>query len=98
MKILKLLKTLTNKILHSILYFSNKKIVVMGNSSMGIKEAIAFKTPVINIGSRQNGRLKPQNVLDVKWIIRNILKKTKFALFNRKFKNKCLKSLKTLIL
>ena len=32
----------------------------MGNSSMGIKEAIAFKTPVINIGSRQNGRLKPQ--------------------------------------
>ena len=35
---------------------------------MGIKEAIAFKTPVINIGSRQNGRLKPQNVLDVNLI------------------------------
>ena len=31
---------------------------------MGIKEAIAFKTPVINIGSRQNGRLKPLNVIN----------------------------------
>ena len=58
---------------------------------MGIKEAIAFKTPVINIGSRQNGRLKPQNVLDVNLKQEEILKKTKFALFNLKFRNKCLK-------
>ncbi len=91
-KNIKVIKNLTNKILHSILYFSNKKkIVVMGNSSMGIKEAIAFKTPVINIGSRQNGRLKPQNVINVNLTQNNILKMTKFALFNPKFRNKCLK-------
>lgn len=91
-KNIKVIKNLTNKILHSILYFSDhSKIVVMGNSSMGIKEAIAFKTPVINIGSRQNGRLKPQNVINVSLKQEEILKKTKFALFNLKFRNKCLK-------
>ena len=58
---------------------------------MGIKEAIAFKTPVINIGSRQNGRLKPLNVINVSLKQEEILKKTKFALFNLKFRNKCLK-------
>ena len=56
---------------------------------MGIKEAIAFKTPVINIGSRPNGRSKLKRIRCKRF--KNILKKTKFALFNRKFKNKCLK-------
>ncbi len=38
---------------------------VVGNSSAGIKEASYFGTPVVNIGTRQTGRLRPRNVLDV---------------------------------
>ena len=38
---------------------------LVGNSSSFLKEASAFGTPVVNIGSRQNNRLKPSNVKDV---------------------------------
>ena len=37
---------------------------VIGNSSSGIIEAPAVDVPIINIGSRQNGRLKAKSVLD----------------------------------
>lgn len=43
---------------------SNCKILI-GNSSSGIHEAATYKVPVINIGSRQNGRIKPKNVISV---------------------------------
>ncbi len=39
--------------------------VMVGNSSSGIIEAPSFKLPVVNIGSRQKGREKGFNVLDV---------------------------------
>ena len=39
--------------------------VMVGNSSSGIIEAPFFGLPVVNIGSRQAGRLRAQNVLDV---------------------------------
>lgn len=38
---------------------------VVGNSSSGIVEAPSFKLPVVNIGDRQNGRIKAVNVIDV---------------------------------
>jgi UDP-N-acetylglucosamine 2-epimerase (non-hydrolysing)/GDP/UDP-N,N'-diacetylbacillosamine 2-epimerase (hydrolysing) len=37
----------------------------VGNSSAGIKETPAFGCPAVNIGSRQQGRLRADNVLDV---------------------------------
>ena len=37
---------------------------VVGNSSSGLYEAPGFKTGVVNIGDRQNGRIKPENVID----------------------------------
>ena len=37
--------------------------LVIGNSSSGLIETMAFKKPVINIGDRQKGRLTPPNVL-----------------------------------
>jgi UDP-N-acetylglucosamine 2-epimerase (non-hydrolysing)/GDP/UDP-N,N'-diacetylbacillosamine 2-epimerase (hydrolysing) len=37
----------------------------VGNSSAGIKETPAFGCPSVNIGSRQQGRLRADNVLDV---------------------------------
>lgn len=39
--------------------------VCVGNSSSGIKETPAFGCPVVNIGARQNGRLRAENVIDV---------------------------------
>ncbi len=36
---------------------------MVGNSSSGIVEAASFKLPVVNIGTRQLGRLAPENVV-----------------------------------
>jgi UDP-N-acetylglucosamine 2-epimerase (non-hydrolysing)/GDP/UDP-N,N'-diacetylbacillosamine 2-epimerase (hydrolysing) len=38
--------------------------VYVGNSSSGIKETAIFGCPVVNIGSRQQGRLRADNVID----------------------------------
>jgi len=38
---------------------------MVGNSSSGIIEASSFGLPVVNIGNRQRGRLKSENVIDV---------------------------------
>lgn len=38
--------------------------VMVGNSSSGIIEAASFRLPVVNIGPRQQGRLRPRNVID----------------------------------
>ena len=85
-----LVKNLSIDILHSLLAHSKEnKIIVVGNSSMGIKEAIAFKTPVVNIGGRQDGRLKPNNVLDADVKSENIKKNIYKALFNKKFRLAC---------
>jgi UDP-hydrolysing UDP-N-acetyl-D-glucosamine 2-epimerase len=40
-------------------------IVMVGNSSSGIVEAPSFRVPVVNIGNRQSGRIKAENVIDV---------------------------------
>lgn len=39
--------------------------VVVGNSSSGIIEAPSFRVPVVNIGTRQDGRPRAINVVDV---------------------------------
>lgn len=39
--------------------------VMVGNSSSGILEAASFHLPVVNVGSRQQGRERSDNVIDV---------------------------------
>ncbi|HYR89085.1 MAG TPA: UDP-N-acetylglucosamine 2-epimerase [Terriglobia bacterium] len=48
-------------------YFSlmSHAAAMVGNSSSGIIEAASFRLPVVNIGSRQKGRTRPTNVIDV---------------------------------
>ena len=41
--------------------------VLIGNSSSGIIEAASFGTPVLNIGPRQRGRERSDNVVDVSY-------------------------------
>ena len=48
-------------------YFSLMRFAgaMVGNSSSGIIEAASFHLPVVNIGSRQRGRVRSRNVIDV---------------------------------
>lgn len=48
-------------------YFSlmNLAAAMVGNSSSGIIEAASFQLPVVNIGTRQRGRIHTRNVIDV---------------------------------
>ena len=65
-------------------------MILLGNSSSGIHEASTFKVPVINIGSRQDGREKPKNIIDVNYDKNEILraiKKTTSKAFNNKIRN-----------
>jgi UDP-hydrolysing UDP-N-acetyl-D-glucosamine 2-epimerase len=39
--------------------------MMIGNSSAGVREACYFGLPVINVGNRQEGRLRTKNVIDV---------------------------------
>ncbi len=59
-----------------------KTSCLIGNSSAGIKESSYFGTPVVNIGSRQNGRLKGNNLLDVQYDSEQIKKAIKKQLDN----------------
>ncbi len=43
----------------------NVAAACLGNSSSGIKETPAFECPCVNIGPRQRGRLRADNVIDV---------------------------------
>jgi len=47
---------------------------LIGNSSSGIHETSTFNIPTVNIGTRQNGRLRPKNVIDVDYEEKEILK------------------------
>jgi GDP/UDP-N,N'-diacetylbacillosamine 2-epimerase (hydrolysing) len=46
------------------LSFMSLATVVVGNSSSGVLEAYSMKTPTINLGYRQNGRIREPSVLD----------------------------------
>jgi UDP-hydrolysing UDP-N-acetyl-D-glucosamine 2-epimerase len=50
-------------------YFSLMSVAaaMIGNSSSGIIEAPSFELPVVNIGSRQAGRIRAANVIDVSY-------------------------------
>jgi UDP-N-acetylglucosamine 2-epimerase (non-hydrolysing)/GDP/UDP-N,N'-diacetylbacillosamine 2-epimerase (hydrolysing) len=39
--------------------------VMVGNSSSGLTEAPSFRMPVVNIGDRQQGRVRARNIVDV---------------------------------
>lgn len=60
--------------------------VLVGNSSSGIIEAPSFRLPVVNIGTRQYGRERTKNIIDVKHDKNNITQAIKKAVYNRKFK------------
>ena len=45
---------------------------LIGNSSAGIREASYLGVPVVNIGTRQQGRERAANVIDVPYVLADI--------------------------
>jgi UDP-N-acetylglucosamine 2-epimerase (non-hydrolysing)/GDP/UDP-N,N'-diacetylbacillosamine 2-epimerase (hydrolysing) len=62
--------------------------VMVGNSSSGIIEAPSFHLPVVNVGSRQIGRERSTNVIDVRYCKKDTVKAIKKALYDEKFKER----------
>ncbi len=77
-----------------LLYYSALKHMdaMVGNSSSGMVEAPSFHMPVVNIGDRQDGRIKAANVLDVDCVSAQITRAIRLA-FSPRFR-RSLKSLK----
>lgn len=65
--------------------------VMVGNSSSGIIEAPSFGIPVVNIGTRQIGRQRGQNVIDVDYDKDVIIKAIKVGLYDKEFNCKASK-------
>ncbi|MEO8525009.1 MAG: UDP-N-acetylglucosamine 2-epimerase [Caldimonas sp.] len=62
------------------------RIACVGNSSSGIKESPAFGCPTVNIGSRQEGRLRGSNVIDVPYDENEVLAGTERCLHDAEFR------------
>jgi len=50
---------------HVFSHILRRAAVLVGNSSTGIHESATFHVPTVNIGDRQRGRVRPDNVIDV---------------------------------
>jgi GDP/UDP-N,N'-diacetylbacillosamine 2-epimerase (hydrolysing) len=60
--------------------------VIVGNSSSGIHEAATYKVPAVNIGTRQQGRERARNVIDVDYDKAEIETALKKAIFDQEFR------------
>lgn len=63
------------------------KICCVGNSSSGIKETPAFGCPTVNIGSRQEGRLRADNVIEADYNADNIYDAINSCMHDKNFRD-----------
>jgi len=78
----------TFKSIPRIEYLSIMKIanVIIGNSSSGIIESPSFDLPAINIGCRQQGRERAENVIDVQYNREQITSAIQKAVYDKDFR------------
>ncbi len=67
----------------------SRRVACVGNSSSGIKETPAFGCPTVNIGSRQKGRLRATNVIDVGYDSAAIVRAVYRCLSDQDFRGLC---------
>src|SRR5205807_714582 len=86
-----LVRNLGRSRFHGMLNLMGKagKGAIVGNSSAGIKESPAFGCPAVNIGSRQNGRLRAMNVIDVPYEEDSIMAAIRRCVDDQVFLNLC---------
>jgi UDP-hydrolysing UDP-N-acetyl-D-glucosamine 2-epimerase len=65
------------------------RVACVGNSSSGIKETPAFGCPAVNIGSRQDGRLRAENVLDAPYDAAALVAAVNRCLWDEPFRKIC---------
>lgn len=68
------------------------RVVCVGNSSSGIKETPMFGCPTVNIGSRQQGRLRGANVMDVPYDAAAIHDAIHACLYDHDVRRRCLQT------
>ncbi len=68
------------------------RVACVGNSSSGLKETPAFGCPTVNIGSRQEGRLRGMNVVDTGYDRQEISTAVQRCLFDEDFRQGCSKA------
>ncbi len=86
---LMLRRSLGRHMYHGVLALARQpemRVVCAGNSSSGIKETPAFGCATVNIGSRQSGRLRGDNVLDADYDAGAITAALRRALFDDEFR------------
>ncbi|MBU3193969.1 UDP-N-acetylglucosamine 2-epimerase [Clostridium algidicarnis] len=81
-----LIESISQEEYYSILKYAD---FMIGNSSSGILESSSFKIPSINIGDRQLGRIKSENVIDVSYNKNDIMKAIQKCKCNKLFKESC---------
>jgi UDP-N-acetylglucosamine 2-epimerase (non-hydrolysing)/GDP/UDP-N,N'-diacetylbacillosamine 2-epimerase (hydrolysing) len=66
-----------------------RRVICMGNSSSGLKETPAFNCPTVNIGSRQEGRLRGANVVNADYNTVDIVRTAHQCLYDTAFRDLC---------
>jgi UDP-N-acetylglucosamine 2-epimerase len=62
---------------------------VVGNSSAGLKETPAFACAAVNVGSRQRGRLRASNVIDVAYDAQAVYAGVRRCVEDAQFRMRC---------
>ena len=65
-------------------------LCLIGNSSSGIRECEYLGVPVVNIGSRQNNRMRGKNVIDVSHDVNEIKNAIDFQINHGPYKSEFL--------
>jgi UDP-hydrolysing UDP-N-acetyl-D-glucosamine 2-epimerase len=85
-------RSLGRYIYHGILALALKsgvRVACVGNSSSGIKETPVFGCPTVNVGSRQDGRLRGKNVIDAGYNAEEIVTAVNRCFDDKDFREIC---------
>ncbi|MDX8400572.1 MAG: UDP-N-acetylglucosamine 2-epimerase [Gallionellaceae bacterium] len=85
-------RSLGRSLYHGVLALARNellRVACVGNSSSGLKETPAFGCPTVNIGSRQLGRLRGENVIDADYDSEEIDVAIRKCLFDEEFRLLC---------
>lgn len=85
-------RSLGRHVYHGVLALARNplaKVACVGNSSSGIKETPVFGCPTVNIGSRQEGRLRGNNVIDSGYDQKEIFAAVMRCLHDADFRKTC---------
>lgn len=85
-------RSLGRNLYHGVLALARNpdtRVACVGNSSSGIKETPAFGCATVNIGSRQQGRLRGDNVIDASYHSLDVYEAVRKCLFDEDFRAQC---------